>query len=121
MTERDPIHAPVVLTRREERVALELHRAIARRLVTDPDAVIDRARKNLPHLRNAVRGHLALAWVDEWEAALDGPVESLIELMLRQDDHSVDLRQVGPFLGVLSPGERLHAIQEATRGNQGAA
>jgi len=53
--------------------------------------------------------------VRDWSALLAGPVENLIEVMLRPDERSIDLRQMTPFAGVLTDEERLLAIHKATR------
>jgi transcriptional regulator with XRE-family HTH domain len=99
------------LKRREERVSLELHRAVVRRLRTDSQGVREVARANLPLLRQNVRGEQAHGWLDEWERALDGSTEGLVHLCLRQDERGVDMRQVSPFAGVLSDAERIAAIR----------
>jgi hypothetical protein len=105
----------VVLERPEERVQLELHRAVVRRLRADPDAVRAKARANLDTVRRNVTGPRAHEWVNDWAMALDGPLPALIDLCLRQDERGVDLRQVSPFAGVLSQDERLAAIREGRR------
>lgn len=101
------------LERREERVSLELHRAVVRHLRADDGRVREIARSNLPLLRRNVRGDQANGWLDEWERALGGPTTDLIALCLREDEHGVDLRQVSPFAGVVPDDERLAAIHRA--------
>lgn len=110
-----PTRARVVLERPEERVQLELHRAVARRLRVDPDPVLRRARVNLDALRRNVSGPRAHEWVNDWALALDGPVPALIDLCVRQDEYGIDMRQVSPFAGVLTPEERLAAIRAGRR------
>lgn len=101
----------MVLDRPEERVQLELHRAVARRLRTYPAVVIEKARANLDRLRENVSGRHAHEWVNDWAMALDGPIGGLIDLCLRQDEYGIDMRQVSPFAGVLTQEERLAAIR----------
>jgi transcriptional regulator with XRE-family HTH domain len=108
-------HVRPVLERREERVSLEMHRAVARRLRTDGAAVREKARANLPQVRSSVRGSQAQAWVREWGEALDGPTGDLVDLLVRQDEHGIDMRQASPFAGVLSDEERVAAIRRARR------
>lgn len=105
-----PTRAPVVLDRPEERVQFELHRVVARRLRTDPGPVLDKARANLEAVRRGVSGPRAHEWVNDWAMALDGPVDQLISLCLRQDEYGIEMRQVSPFAGVLTQDERLAAI-----------
>jgi transcriptional regulator with XRE-family HTH domain len=106
-------HVRPVLERREERVSLEMHRAVARRLRTDGPAVRAKAKANLAKALDNVHGPQARAWVQEWSDALDGPTGRLVALLVRQDEHGVDLRQASPFAGVLSDDERLAAIRKA--------
>lgn len=109
-------NTPTLLRRREERVALELHRAVARELLTQESAVRKRALQNLSVLRRGVRSEYAQGWLDEWESLLNAPLQDLVSGMLRQDERGIDLRQVGPFLGVLTQQQRLAAIEVAAHG-----
>lgn len=99
--------------RREDRVTYELHRAIAKKLIDDPDRVLALMPVNLARLRGRVLGSLGQRWIDQWEAAAKGPVWELVRLMLGEDENSKELRQNSPFVGVLSQDERLHAIERA--------
>ena len=62
-----------------------------------------------------VHGSQARGWVEEWSEALDGPTGQLVDLLVRQDEHGIDMRQVSPFAGVLSDEERGSAIRKARR------
>jgi hypothetical protein len=99
--------------RREERVQVELHRALLGKLITDVDRMRKVAHRNLAKSRSVVRGEQARGWLDEWDALVDGPPERLVEVFLGEDEHSIDLRQVSPFAGALSDKERLTAIRRA--------
>jgi hypothetical protein len=99
--------------RREERVQLELHRALLGKLISDVDGMRSLARRNIAESRKLVRGDQAHAWLDEWAALVDGPPQLLVEVFLGNDEHSIDLRQVSPFAGSLSEKERLAAIRRA--------
>ena len=104
--------APTGLTRREERTSWYLHRAVASRLLTrDRERILAAARTNLGRLRGNVRGPQAHAWLDRWQAALDGTTTDLIALMLDASPQGVDLRQVSPFAGALTQDERLAALR----------
>jgi len=108
-------HSPdPVLERREERVALELHRAVAKKLVENPDAVLGVMPANIARLRDQVRGESAQSWLNEWsELAQLGSIGGLVDVMLGTDQRSINMRQTSPFLGVLSQSERLRAISAA--------
>jgi transcriptional regulator with XRE-family HTH domain len=102
------------LERREERVALELHRAVAKKLLDDPHAVLRLVPANLDRLRGQVRGVSAESWLDEWsELAHAGSIGGLVDVMLGTDRRSIDMRQTSPFLGALTQSERLAAIELA--------
>lgn len=100
--------------RREDRVTYELHRAVAKKLVDDPERVLEVVPANIAMLRQQVRGDLAQQWLDQWETASRGPVRELIRLMLGEDSNSKDLRQTSPFAGVLTQQERVVAIARAS-------
>lgn len=108
-------HVRPTLERREERVSLELHRAVARRVRKNGPAVREKARANLSRMSDHVHGSQARSWVRECSEALDGPTGDLVELLVREDEHGVDMRQVSPFAGVLSDDERIAAIRKARR------
>lgn len=91
---------------REELRSLALHRVLAARLLADPDAVMEKARRNLRTMRRANADGSAREWFDEWERRLAGPVAGLVEAMVSHDQSARDLRQVTPFAGVLTDDER---------------
>lgn len=101
------------LDRREERVTLELHRAVAHKLIDDPEAVLGLAPRNLEGTRAVVAGS-AHRLLDEWaDLIAAGDIPSLLAVMLGTDSHSIAMRQVGPFQGVLGHAERIEAISRA--------
>ncbi len=113
---RDPVDLePAPFERREERVSFELHRAIAKKLLDAPDAVKATVPAGVALIRPNARGPLAEAWLDEWLALSAGPIGALVEVLIGTDEHSVEMRQNSPFLGVLSQDERLEAIARATK------
>jgi hypothetical protein len=104
------------LERREERVALELHRAVAQKLIDDPNRVLDFVPGNVARLAERVRGDVGHSWLAEWsELAEVGSIGGLVDVMLGTDRRSIDMRQVSPFMGVLTEPERLAAIDRASR------
>ena len=99
---------------REAAISREWHRDIALHLIRDPESVLERARKNLPNIRRRVRGSLATGWVDEWQDLVaERRLGGLVDVLVGQDQRSIDMRQVSPFAGVLSQEERLAAIGRA--------
>ncbi|TFB97862.1 MULTISPECIES: helix-turn-helix domain-containing protein [Cryobacterium] len=105
----------VVNTRREERVTMELHRTLANRLRTDPQAVLDVVPDNLVRLRARLRSPIGQKWVDRWAELVDSPVDLLILGMLADTPEGRELRQNSPFAGALTQGERVAAIERANQ------
>jgi transcriptional regulator with XRE-family HTH domain len=99
--------------RREDRVAYELHRAIAKKLIDDPDRVRAVIPKNIEVMRENVHGRLVNEWLDRWQELSKAPVGVLVEALLATDELGKEMRQNGPFMGVLSEQERLEAIGRA--------
>ncbi|QHC60486.1 helix-turn-helix transcriptional regulator [Rathayibacter sp. VKM Ac-2760] len=106
-------HAPQQSERREDRVARELHRSVAGRLIEDPDAVLALVPANVRRLRTRVRGG-AGALLDVWEdLAARREIGRLVDVMLSTSARAIEMRQVSPFAGVLDEEERLRAIGRA--------
>jgi plasmid stability protein len=99
--------------RPENRVQLELHREVLGKLIGDLGPVRVRAHRNIDRMRTTARGSQAQRWLDEWSELVDGPPARLIEVFLGEDEHSIDLRQMSPFAGVLTDPERRAAIRRA--------
>jgi transcriptional regulator with XRE-family HTH domain len=95
---------------REDRRSLALHRAIGARLEADPARVLEKARTNLEVMRS--RHEHAGALLDDWKAILDRSVDEIVEVLVDPGIHARELRQVTPFAGVLSPGERASVYAE---------
>lgn len=104
--------APFV--RRDERVAYELHRALAKRLIDDPDAVLAVVPDNLAKMRTKTHGGHAHEFLDKWERLAKGPLGGIIDVALGTDERSIELRQHSPFAGALTDDERLEAIARAS-------
>lgn len=93
------------LTRDQER-SLWLGYAIAGRLVSDPDGVLDQARTNLVLLRERHPRGQAARWLDEWDRLLSGSTGPVLEALTSRSLKARELRQNSPFAGVLSDKER---------------
>lgn len=104
---------PLRMSRREDRVSLELHREISRKLIDDPTPVLAVVPDNVRKMRTVAHGIRAQGWLDDWERLAMGSLGELIEAMLGSTAWSRDLRQNSPFAGVLSQEERIRAIQRA--------
>jgi excisionase family DNA binding protein len=91
---------------RDQFKALWLHRAVAGRLVTDPDAVLSKARANLDRLCQVHPDGMAKVWLDRWQVVLDEGVEAVLEILTSRAPAAVELRQNSPFAGVLPETDR---------------
>jgi hypothetical protein len=100
--------------RREDRVAFELHRTVARKLIDSPDGVRGAIPAGVDRIRQNARGPLVAAWLDEWVALSSATVGSIVDVLIGTDEHSIEMRKNSPFAGVLSQSERLEAIARAT-------
>jgi len=49
---------------------------------------------------------LAVAYIEAWQALIDGPLPKLLAVLTDDSETSRDLRQTTPFAGVLKPRER---------------
>lgn len=105
-----PQHRPA---RREERVSLELHKKVAERLLRDTDSTLANVNRFATEARRRVDPYTA-GLLDEWMRLADARnLPGLLHAMTATDQHSIDMRQVGPFNGILSDDERLDAIRRA--------
>lgn len=105
-----PQHRPA---RREERVALELHKKVAEHLLRDTDSTLANVNRFAIDARRRVDPYTA-ALLDEWMRLAEArDLPGLLHAMTATDQHSIDMRQVGPLNGVLSDDERLDAIRRA--------
>lgn len=101
------------LERREERVALELHKKVAEHLLRDEDATLANVTRVANESRQRVDPHTA-ELLDEWTRLSEArDLPGLLHAMTATDRRSIDMRQVGPFNGVLSDEDRLDAIRRA--------
>ena len=95
----------------EER-SLELHRAVAARIVGDP-RVVDRA---LGRVRGwQADGSVHREYAERWRALLEGPREALLAMLVDRAEEACALRQVTPFAGVVAPRDRWRIWREVLR------
>jgi len=92
--------------------ALAYHRAVAERLRAEPEAVLERARRNLHRWAEGdAFGPGERASLEEWRLILgEADVDRLIEIMTDLSDEGQHLRSSSPFVGALSPEERLEIL-----------
>lgn len=92
--------------------ALAYHRAVAERLRAEPEAVLERARRTLSRWAEGdAFGAGERASLEEWQVILGvADVDRLIEIMTDTSDEGQRLRSSSPFVGVLSPEERLEIL-----------
>ena len=88
---------------REERRSLALRRAIAERVMADPEATVARARATLKRMVATAPDSAPLR---EWRVLLDRPVAALVDIMTDPSPWARELRHVTPFAGLLTAGER---------------
>jgi hypothetical protein len=92
--------------------ALAYHRAVAERLRAEPEAVLERARRNLNRWTEGDSfGAGELASLEEWRRIVgEADVDRLVEIMTDSSDEGQRLRSSSPFVGALSPEERLEIL-----------
>jgi hypothetical protein len=86
----------------EER-SIAMHRAIARRLPSEP-ALLEAARRRVEQwlATGAVHPDYARAW----HAILNQPLERIALALVEESEDARALRQTSPFAGALEPRER---------------
>ncbi len=92
--------------------ALAYHRVVVERLRDEPEAVLERAHRNLNRWTEGdAFGAGEQASLEEWREILgEADVDRLIEIMTDTSDEGQRLRSSSPFVGALSPEERLEIL-----------
>ncbi|MCA1568693.1 MAG: hypothetical protein LC803_24205 [Acidobacteria bacterium] len=92
--------------------ALAYHRAVAERLRAEPEAVLECARRNLNRWTEGdAFGAGEQTSLEEWRDIFDeADVDRLIEIIIDTTDEGRRLRSSSPFVGSLSPEERLEIL-----------
>jgi excisionase family DNA binding protein len=93
------------LTRDQER-SLWLHRAVAGKVVLDPDATLSQAQANIARLQQVHQGDMAARYVAEWRHLIERGLDEVLETLTSRSPQAAELRQNSPFAGVLSEDER---------------
>lgn len=88
---------------RNNRRSIQLHRAIAQKLMASPEPVLEKARRQAAVMQQDPR---TKPYGDAWIHLLDLPLSLLVERMTENTEQMTDLRQCTPFAGVLTPQER---------------
>jgi hypothetical protein len=92
--------------RTSERRSLALHRVVAERL---DESLVEEARERVERL--AREGHLHPRYAERWRELLSLPTPELAATIVTDDQAGRDLRQNGPFAGVLNEQERRRIIE----------
>lgn len=92
----------------EER-SLAYHRAVARRLESEPE-ILDRARRRVDAWIH--EGGRAVAHAQRWREILDRRVAEIAAVLTDEGEEARALRQSTPFAGVLEPRERWRLWRE---------
>lgn len=89
-------------------VRLECHKAIAVKLIEDPESVVERARSNLVRWLSAPdTDDRDVRLRAEWIHVLDVlPAPELVDFLVADTEEGRRLRQSSPFTGVLTAEER---------------
>ena len=95
---------------REDRRSLAFHTAVAEHLRSNPDEVIAKAKRHLPQLMR-LHPH-AKSLLRLWSAWLDLRSDDLVDEILRRGSLGCEMRQVSPFVGVLSAQERADILRD---------
>ena len=92
--------------------ALAYHRAVAGHLRAQPEAVLERARRNLNRWAEGdAFGPGERVSLEEWRRILGkADVDRLVEIITDTSDEGQRLRSSSPFVGALSPEERLEIL-----------
>ena len=103
---------------RNQEQSLWLHRVVVGRLAMDPEATLAKARRNITTMRQAHHQSSAEFWVEQWARLLEGPLDTLSDMLTASSSRALELRQNSPFAGILSEEERqatLKAFREHWR------
>jgi hypothetical protein len=94
--------------------ALAYHRAVADLLRAEPGAVLERAHRNLNRWTEGdAFGAGEQSSLEEWRKILDeADVDHLIEIITDTSDEGQRLRSSSPFVGTLTPEERMEILAD---------
>jgi excisionase family DNA binding protein len=99
------------LTREQEK-SLWLHRALLLPLLTEPDAILAKARENLRRWSSMHRHDgMTLDYFKEWERVLDDGLDAVVEVVTSTSEGACEMRQNSPFAGVLPDETRVKVLR----------
>lgn len=98
---------------REDRRSIAFHRAVAKKLRSQPAEVVDKAERNLARFASVI--DVSHPWgaqlVSTWRRWLALPAEELARRIVDEDGWlERDMRQSSPFAGVLTEPERYKVL-----------
>ncbi len=97
---------------REQEKSLWLHRALLTPMLTDPDAVIRKARENLRRWSGMHRPDgMTVGYFKKWDQVLDDGLDAVLEVLTSTSEEACELRQNSPFAGVLPDETRLKVLR----------
>lgn len=110
------VRRPVVpqLTRSETR-SWRLHRQLSSHLTHESlKTWLPKIERNLRRLRSGVQGEPHATNLDEWERLVDDrDLPALHRVLTGLDRHSIEMREVSPWGGLLPEDERQQVLREA--------
>lgn len=99
------------LTREEEK-SLRLHQALLTQMLTEPDAVIAKARDNLDRWAGMHRPDgMTMRYFEEWKRVLDDDLDAIVDVVISPSPEARELRQNSPFAGILPDETRLRVLK----------
>lgn len=101
------------MPRREERIPFELHVQLSLKLHEDEQPIREIGRAGIERLRQRPRNPIAEKWLDRWTELLGLPAAEFEAAVLEDSPLAKELRQMSPFAGALTQGERVIAIKKA--------
>ena len=114
--------APLSPPTREDRRSVAFHRAIAKKLRSQPAKVVEKAKRNLAKFPSVI--NVSHPWaaqlVSTWRRWLALPPDELARRIVEEDGWPErDMRQSSPFAGVLTEQERYKVLAEFRRAEEG--
>jgi hypothetical protein len=90
----------------------QAHQLAVQRLLEQPERVRE-VQAQLVRWRSQAGPTRSDAYWSEWEALLQGPVESLSLAVCADTDHATDLRSVSPMSVLITQAERAQLLLQA--------
>ncbi len=98
------------LTRDQER-SLWLGAAVAGVLVSDPESVLAKARRNLEKMHDRDTGRHQEVWISRWTALVTtADIPEIVRVLTSRSELACELRQNTPFAGALPEDNRQRVL-----------